>query len=161
MLPDSLCYAFGASPHHARDGSCSLWRLVGQREALLDIAHFVGVLARGRRVESDACPSVFAVLLAGVVVRAAGEATRRTANGCANVPLALLREPPEYTRCDCVDVSSSMLGRDVQNVLDPSTTRTATTMIAAIAPPESEKAPFCVPAAPASLGSCGLSLPPL
>lgn len=47
------------------------------------------------------------------------------------------------------------------NVLEPRTTTTATTIIAAMAPPDKEKAPFCEPAAPASLGSCGLSLPPL
>jgi hypothetical protein len=109
LLRDRLCHAFASSPHHARDCSCSLRRLVGQRETLLDIAHFVGVLARRWRVETDACSSVLAVLFAGVGSRAACEATRGTANGCANVPLALLREPPEYTRCDWIDVSSCML----------------------------------------------------
>ena len=93
-------HAFKASPHHARDCSCSLRRLVGQRKALLDIAHLVGVLAWGRRVESDACSPVLAVLLARVGSGAAGEAARGTADGCSNVPLALLREPPEHPRGD-------------------------------------------------------------
>lgn len=47
------------------------------------------------------------------------------------------------------------------NLLPPRTTMTATTMIAARAPLDSENAPFEAPAAPASFGSTGLSDPPL
>jgi hypothetical protein len=47
------------------------------------------------------------------------------------------------------------------NVLPPITTMTTTAMMAAKAPPDNAKAPFCEPAAPASVGSGGLSSPPL
>ena len=97
LLPIPCRHASTVSPQHARDCSCSLWRLVGQRKALLDIAHLVGVLAWGRRVKSDACSSVLAVLLACVGSGAASEAARGTTDGCSNVPLALLCEPPEYS----------------------------------------------------------------
>lgn len=90
-------HASQSSSHYARDCSCSLWCLVGQRKALLDIAHLVGVLAWGWRVKSDACSSVLAVLLACVGSGAASEAARGTTDGCSNVPLALLCEPPEYS----------------------------------------------------------------
>jgi hypothetical protein len=60
-----------------------------------------------------------------------------------------------------LDGVSSDLPSKLSNLLPPITTMTATTMIAARAPVESVNAPFCAPAAPASLGSDGLSSPPL
>jgi hypothetical protein len=98
-------YALEASPRHARDCSRSLRCLVEKRKALLDIAHLVGVLPRRRRVESDARSSVLAVLFARVGCGASCEAARGTADRCSNVPLALLCEPPEYSRGDYVYVS--------------------------------------------------------
>lgn len=53
-----------------------------------------GILARRGRVETDSRAAVLAVL-ADVVGGAACEAARSTTDGAADIPLTLLREPPE------------------------------------------------------------------
>jgi len=112
----------------------------------------------GRRRETDACASVLAGLFGvGVGSRAAGEAM---ADGLADVPLAFFGEPPEGRGGDFGGGWSVGRREDGDEkalfyVLPRTTTRMATTMMAAIALLERAKSPFAVPAAPASLASWG------
>jgi hypothetical protein len=81
---------------HARDSRRRFESLVRKRETLLDIAFLSGfaVLARRRRVETDSAFSVLATLLV-IGVAAASESAGSATNRLSDVPLSLLRKPPQ------------------------------------------------------------------